>query len=70
MSGTDFVLCVFHGAGVNEALCLAFFLCLNIVRCLKNVELLWHFTNINTDHASFAGILMLGFAFSWHITQA
>lgn len=61
MSGTDFVLCVFNGAGVNEALCLAFLLCLNIIRCLKNVELLWHFTNINTDHAQLCGNFNVGF---------
>lgn len=61
MSGTDFVLRVFNGAGVNEALCLACFLCLNIIRCLKNVELLWHFTSLNTDHAQLCRNFNVGF---------
>lgn len=82
MSGTDFVPCVFSGAAVNEALCLAFFLCLNIIRCLKNVELLWHFTNVNTDHAQLcrnvgfylhlahnSGLIQLCFRTSWYLIE-
>jgi len=70
ISGTDFVLHVFNAAEVNVALCLAFFLCHSIIRCLKNIELLWHFTNISSLTVPSFAILVLGFAFAWHLTQA